>query len=117
MKITLKDDIVKSEVRGGYRINLEEANMRLKKRIDEDQLKALTSLYLLLDLDKDDFCKIVDTIGTEKLLNKRKHYDRLDRAERDLAAKERYLKAKARLAELETEKEELNTIVDNYKPL
>lgn len=36
MKITLKDDIVKSEVRGGYRINLEEANMRLKKRIDED---------------------------------------------------------------------------------
>lgn len=97
-------------------MNLEEANMRLKKKIDEDQLKGLTSLYLLLDLDKDDFCKIVDTVGAEKLINKRNHYDRLDRAERDLTAKERYLKAKTRLAELEAEKEELTAIVENYKP-
>ena len=96
-------------------MNLEEANMRLKKKIDEDQLKGLTSLYLLLDLDKDDFCKIVDIVGAE-LLNNRNHYDRLNRAERELAAKEQYLKAKTRLAELESEKEELNTIVDNYKP-
>lgn len=97
-------------------MNLQEANMRLKKKIDEDQLEGLTSLYLLLDLDKDDFCKIVDTIGAEKLLNNRNHYDRLDRAERELAAKERYLKAKTRLAELESEKEELTAIVENYKP-
>ena len=97
-------------------MNLQEANMRLKKKIDEDQLEGLTSLYLLLDLDKDDFCKIVDTIGAKKLLNKRNHYDRLDRAERDLAAKERYLKAKTRLADLEVEKKELISIVENYKP-
>lgn len=97
-------------------MNLEEANMRLKKKIDEDQLKGLTSLYLLLDLDKDEFCKIVDTVGTEKLLKKRNHYDRLDRAERDLTAKERFLKAKTLLADLEAEKEELTRIVENYKP-
>lgn len=48
---------------------LHEAQERLKKTtITEEQLWGLNSLYILLDLDKDDFCKIVDAVGIEKLL-------------------------------------------------
>jgi len=97
---------------------LEEANARLKKtKINEEQLWGLNSLYLLLDLHKDDFCKIVDAVGLETLLKKQKHYDRLIEAEKELAAKEKYLQAKARLEELETEKTNLEKIVNGYKPV
>jgi hypothetical protein len=98
-------------------MNLEEANARLKTKISEEQLWGLNSLYILIDLHKDDFCKIVNTVGLETLLKKQKHYDRLDQAERELAAKERYLQAKARLEELETEKTNLDRIVSEYNPI
>ena len=95
---------------------LEEANARLKKeKITEEQLWGINSLYILLDLDKDDFCKIVDAVGIEKLLKNQIHYERLDRAEQELAAKERFLKAKSRLEELENEKQQLEAIVNGYK--
>ena len=38
-------------------------------------------------------------------------------AEEELAAKERYLQAKARLEELENEKASLEQVVNGYKPL
>lgn len=96
---------------------LHEANDRLKKaKITEEQLWGINSLYIL-DLDKDDFCKIVDTVGIEKLLNKQSHYERLDQAEQELAAKEKYLAAKSRLEELEVEKQDLENIVNGYKPI
>lgn len=96
---------------------LEEANARLKKtKITEEQLWGINSLYILLDLDKDDFCKIVDLVGIETLLKKRSHYERLDKAEQELTEKERYLKAKSRLEELETEKQQLEAIVSGYNP-
>lgn len=98
-------------------MNLEEANARLKTKINEEQLWGLNSLYILLDLHKDDFCKIVEAVGLEILLKKQKHYDRLDRAERELTAKERYLQARARLEELETEKTSLEQIVNEYNPI
>ena len=56
-------------------------------------------------------------MGLEKLIAKQAHYDRLDRAEKELTAKERYLKAKARLEELETEKAGLEQIISGYKPI
>jgi hypothetical protein len=94
---------------------LEEANARLRKtEINQDQLWALNSLYILLDLHKDDFCKIVDTVGLEVLLKKQRHYDRLMKAEAELAAKEKYVQAKARLEELETEKSRLEEIVKAF---
>ena len=97
---------------------LEEANNRLKKtKINEEQLWALNSLYILLDLHKDDFCKIIDTVGLETLLKKQTHYDRLIQAEEELSAKEKYLKAKARLEELEAERAGLERIVTGYKPI
>lgn len=97
---------------------LHEAQERLKKTtITEEQLWGLNSLYILLDLDKDDFCKIVDTVGIEKLLKKQAHYERLDKAEQELAAKEKYLMAKSKLEELEVEKQSLENIVNGYKPI
>lgn len=97
---------------------LEEAQARLKKTtITEEQLWGLNSLYILLDLDKDDFCKIVDVVGIEKLLKKQSHYERLDQAEQELAAKEKYLAAKRRLEEIEAEKQSLENIVNGYKPV
>ena len=95
---------------------LSEANARLKTvKINEDQLWALNSLYILLGLDKDDFCKIVDVVGVDKLLSKQNRYERLDKAEQELTAKEKYLKAKNRLEELESEKQSLENIVNSYK--
>jgi hypothetical protein len=94
---------------------LEEANVRLRTQINEEQLWALNSLYILLDLQKDDFCKIVDTVGLETLLKKQRHYDRLMKAEAELAAKEKYVQAKARLEELETEKVSLEAIVKSFR--
>lgn len=97
---------------------LHEAQERLKKTtITEEQLWGLNSLYILLDLDKDDFCKIVDTVSIEKLLKKQGHYERLDKAEQELAAKEKYLMAKSKLEELEVEKQSLENIVNGYKPI
>lgn len=98
---------------------LEEAQARLKKEkiTTQDQLWAINSLYILLDLHKDDFCKIIDTVGLETLMKKQRHYDRLIQAEEELAAKEKYLQAKARLEELENEKASLEQVVNGYKPL
>lgn len=97
---------------------LEEAQSLLKKtKITDEQLWALNSLYILLDLDKADFCKIVDVVGLETLLKKQNHYERLDRAEQELAAKERYLSAKERLEVVKAEKAELEQIVNSYKPI
>lgn len=103
-------------LKGEIKMLLNEANTRLETvKINEDQLWALNSLYILLDLDKDDFCKIVDAVGVDKLLSKQNHYERLDKAEQELTAKEKYLKAKNRLEELESEKQSLENIVNSYK--
>lgn len=97
---------------------LEEANKRLKKvQLTEEQLWQINSLYCILNLDKDDFCKIVDLIGLDKLIQQQSRYERYDKAEQELSAKERYLKSKARLEELEHEKQQLEEIVNNYKPI
>lgn len=97
---------------------LDEANKRLKKvQITEEQLWQINSLYCILNLDKDDFCKIVDLIGLDKLIQQQSRYERFDKAEQELRAKERYLQAKKRLQELEDEKAELENIVNSYKPI
>ncbi len=48
---------------------LEEANARLKTvQIDSEQLALLSPLYIALDIDKSDFCKFVDAVGIEKVM-------------------------------------------------
>lgn len=98
-------------------MNLEEANARLKNKISEEQLWGLNSLYILLDLHKDDFCKIVEVVGLETLLKKQRHYDRLCRAEENLKAREIYLNSMARLTEIEQEKAALEQIINAYNSI
>lgn len=96
---------------------LEEAQERLKKtEITQEQLDGLNSLYILLGLDKDDFCKIIEIVGLETLLKKQLRYDRFDRAEQELSAKEGFLAAKQRLEELKIEQLQLEEIVYSYHP-
>lgn len=68
-------------------------------------------------MDKDDFCKIVDLVELDKLIQQQSRYERFDKAEQELRVKEKYLKAKRRLQELEDEKNELEKIVNSYKPI
>ncbi len=101
---------------------LEEANDRLKSvQLTDEQLWQINSIYCILNLDKDDFCKIVDVVGFDKLAQQQKRYERYDKAEQELTAKERYLKAKARIenikyemSELEREKAELEAAVKKF---
>lgn len=99
-------------------MTLQEANDRLKKNtITEEQLWNLNSLYILLDLHKDDFCKIVDLVGLGNLILKRHHYNRLLRAADELTARERYVSAQVQLLELAEEQKRLLSIVNSYNPL
>lgn len=95
---------------------LEEANKRLKKRqITEDELWALNSLYIIIDLEKDEFCKMVDMVGVDRLLIKSSYYDHVLQGQDELVKREKYLLAKQRLQELEYEREQLIKDTDNYK--
>jgi hypothetical protein len=93
-----------------------EANDRLKTTsILEEELWQLNPLYLALDLDKDDFCKIVDLIGKEKFIKKQGWYERLLGAEEELKTKEKYLAAKQRLLDIQSEENHLLEVVDSYE--
>lgn len=94
---------------------LEEANARLKKPITEEQLQQIGQIYALLAFDKEDFCKLIDAIGIDKWTLREERWEYLDKAERELAAKNRYLDAKRRLEELENEKAELSQVIEGYK--
>ncbi|MHB8065861.1 MAG: hypothetical protein ACYDG2_25140 [Ruminiclostridium sp.] len=96
---------------------LEEANALLKKSINEEQLQKVGQIYALLAFDKPDFCKLIDAIGIDKWTIRENRWTFLDEAERGLQAKNQYLDAKKRLEELENEKQGLEQIVNNYKPL
>ena len=97
-------------------MNLQEAQAKLTKtEINDGQLWSLNSLYLLLNLNKDDFCKIIDAVGIESLSVNKSHYDQLLQSECELSKKERYLRAKTRLEELEIEKSSLDKFVNEYK--
>jgi hypothetical protein len=99
-------------------MNLQEANARLKKtQLTEEQLWGLSSLYILLDLHKDVFCKIVDAVGVETLTARHYHYDRAVQAREEFEKKEKYQRSKKRLADLKSEIEQLTAYVDDYREM
>lgn len=56
---------------------LNEANSRLNEKITEEQLQQLNNLYAMLNLDKDDFCAIVNLLGMEKVTEQASRYARM----------------------------------------
>ncbi len=68
---------------------LEDLNARLKTvQLTKRQVWRITDIYRLLDLNIDDFSKIIDAIGVDKLIAKEGHYGRLARADMELKAKQ-----------------------------
>jgi hypothetical protein len=98
-------------------MNLEEMQARCKKAkvTTEDEVWAVSPIYCLLNFHKDDFCKLVDAIGIDKWVNAKERWERLDRAEQELTAKERYIKAKDRLDDIRCERESLEALVSQYE--
>ncbi len=89
-------------------MQLHEANARLKKEITVEELDNIHMLYCILDfMDKDDFCKMVDAVGIEKLVEGKGTYDRLFEAEKLLNAKRNHEKKKNEVAELDLHIKEL----------
>lgn len=95
---------------------LQELNERLTTtQVTNEQLWQINDLYLLLDRHKDDFAKIVDAVGIEKLIEKQDHYRKAMNAMEMLQAKEKYEKAKRRKKELEAELKRLDDEITAYK--
>ena len=94
----------------------QELNERLEnEQVTETQLWQLNNLYLLLDLDKDDFAKIVDAVGVKKLIERERYYNRALQALDELEARERYQENKRRRTQLEAELENLNESIEAYE--
>lgn len=86
---------------------LNEANTWLEKPITEEELDSIHMIYCLLDLSKEQFCKIVDAIGVEALADKKEHYYRLHTGEQLLKSKENHEKKKKEVAELDARMKQL----------
>ena len=100
-------------------MTLEEMQERCKKAnvTSQDEVWAVSPIYCLLNFDKDDFCKLVDAIGLEKWVEAAERWKRLDRAEQMLSQKEAYERNKARLYDLNHERERLSEQVEQYEKL
>ena len=87
----------------------QELNERLEnEQVTETQLWQLTNLYILFDLDKDDFAKIVDAVGVNKLIARESHYNRALQALDELEARERYNENKRRRDQIKADIATLN---------
>jgi len=82
-----------------------------------EQCDSVAPIYVLLDFDKSDFCKLVMVLGIEKWMEKAGRWKRLARADQEFASKERYLANKARLADLAAERAVLLEAVAAYERL
>ncbi len=98
---------------------LEEMQARCKKAkvTTQDELWAVSPIYCLLNFDKDDFCKLVDAIGLEKWVGAKERWERLAKAEEELSGKERYVREKRRLEDIEREAEALRESTTAYESL
>ena len=97
-------------------MNLQEVNQRIKNgRITSDQLDMLNPLYILLDLDKDKFCAMLDAVGVSTVTKKHEYYEKALEAMDERTAKDRYVNAKNKKAKLQRELEECNEIIMAYE--
>ena len=77
--------------------------------------EQLSQAYILLDYHKDEFCKMVKAVGIDSFLKKSDRFSRLEQAERELIAKENYIKAKNRLLDLYDEESKLKSTIETYE--
>jgi hypothetical protein len=99
------------------RQEMQERLPKIANVITEEVLWQLTPIYCLLDFDKNDFCKIIESIGIEKWISENavKRWERLATAEAELSAKEKYIKNKDKIDEMERELKYLKESVNLYE--
>jgi len=98
-------------------MNLEEmqARCKLAQVTKQSDVDAVGPLYWLLDLHKDDFCKLVDAVGLDKLVKVRERWERLARAYEAMATRETYERNKARLEAIADEAAGLREHIEQYE--
>lgn len=98
-------------------MTLQEVNSRLNKAITEEQFNIVHPLSVMLDLDKDEFCCIIDAIGITKFVVREPLIRRLGKASRAYSKYEEYEEAKCELERINRAAQRYREIVENYRPL
>ena len=83
--------------------------------LSQEDLDVVTPMYIALDLHKSAFCKIVKTLGVEKIAENAKKWNFIIKATDYYQAKLAYEHKVARLASLEREMAELQADVEHYE--
>lgn len=94
---------------------LHEANNYLKTSITGEELDKIHPLYCTLDLKKEQFCQLVDTLGIDVFTEKASHWEHLAKAQKERRDKDRYLRDTARADALESELQEIHRRISQYR--
>lgn len=85
------------------------------ENLTTEDMDAVTSAYILLGFDKDDFCKIIKTLGLDKWKKSQAKFEYALKAVDELRAKEKYIAAKNRLEENREESNRLQQQIEAYE--
>jgi len=98
-------------------MTIHELKERSKKtvKISSEEYAILEKLYILLDLHKDEFAKIVDAVGVENLVKRENYWDRLQTADNERQSRLKYEQAKQEMDALTARQKELQTYFESYK--
>ena len=89
--------------------------MKGRPEIAAEDYAVLEKLYILLDLDKNIFAKIVDAAGVDTLVGREQYWDRLQAADDERQLRLKYERVVQELAEVNERQSQLQDFVDNYK--
>jgi hypothetical protein len=90
-------------------------NSKKHSDINPEYYAKIEPLYIVLDIDKDKFAALVDAAGLETLAAKAGRWERLLKAEEELAEKEKYIAAKDEFEVNSRRQEYLNDYIKNYE--
>lgn len=96
-------------------MDLEEANERLVTKITQEELEKITTAYILLDLHKDEFCKIVNVVGLKRILAKIPYYEKALNAYDEYRADQTLKAMKTRFINLTIEREMLEQAIEQQE--
>jgi hypothetical protein len=102
--------------KGDEKMTIHELKERSKKaaNISNEDYAVIEKLYILLDLHKDDFAKIVDAVGVEKLISRENYWDRLQTADNERQTRLKYEEAKNEMDALTERQRELQKYFESY---
>ena len=87
----------------------------LNDTVGDEDYAILENMYYVMDIDKNEFVKVVKAIGMEAVIAKQRHWVYMRRAEEHYAAFLKYTKAKDELDEQQKAVERSKAIIQNYE--